>query len=89
MLLSCELWVVKLWIGVGWKLSSWRLAYKIGGANLQVQVVEIEEASFEVRLQTLRLYLQVLKDCQGVNIFVILVINSSFQKLKIQIKLEI
>jgi hypothetical protein len=36
---------------------------KIGGANLQVQVVEIEVASFKVRLQTLRLYLQVWKDC--------------------------
>jgi hypothetical protein len=41
-------------VGVGWKLSSWRSAYKGRDAKLQVQVVEIEIASFKVRLRVSR-----------------------------------
>jgi hypothetical protein len=56
-----ELWSCKLELVENCHIGGWHT--KIGGANLQVQVVEIEVASFKVRLQTLRLYLQVWKDC--------------------------
>jgi hypothetical protein len=38
-------------------------AYRIGGIDLHVQVVEIEVACIEMRLQTIRLYFRVWKDC--------------------------